>query len=390
MSGLNNDGLGRSGSFGSVRAESIDADEGSIKNKFDREAITSDFSVQASVTQLSYGGLRWIDDDQFTGRLFQDYWCWDGPPYNSSTRVRQPADGEGGYGMPSGAHIALTYDDYIFAVDEQPLTLYRSPYSDAFSSGSYSWSTVLTGQTGSQIQSGIGDWPFAFSVDKDTGVMLIGEETPDNDEAVLYRSTDSGATWTEVYRLNNTVDFEYHSVVPDPYVDGHWIAALGDNSDQRFLESGDGGQSWTQTNLAPTAGGQAVGVSFGPGRIYFAEDRGQAVYGPWFVDRETGNTGMVAAEHPQRSFSDYVGNDSLEYSIHYDESSNIIYGLERPIQSATTNSPSGYKSFAFWYCRGVGDDPKLLYAGGNGQFYAGDNHIISKDIVLPKLTSGGV
>jgi photosystem II stability/assembly factor-like uncharacterized protein len=108
-------------------------------------------------------------------------------------------------------------------------------------SGAHWEKRSLPTPTGLTIQ-GIGTTPPVFF--GNTGVLPVYITTPDGQQHfVLYRSTDSGATWTST----KVGDFEGDSV----YVLDTAHAWVSDNSSGKLFYTTDGGSSWYEAQSQP-------------------------------------------------------------------------------------------------------------------------------------------
>jgi hypothetical protein len=304
-----------------------------------------------------------VDTEYVDGRLIGSYFFSD-PPYDSKTAgPDHTVDGgsttNGIHPNPedSSSRVGLVVGDSIFSFDENPLTVYRAPdYTNQFSEGSngvLDYQTVLEGQAGSTMQSNGGRFPHAFSHNPETGTIVVGEEVPDNGEAVLYRSTDNGQTWSEVYRLDSEVSNrdEYHIIGKDPFSDW-WVAAIGDAGTNRFLVSIDDGETWTDKDLGLQKTDQAVGFDFTEDYIYFSQDQGsgaEGVYhGPWVYRKSDGKTFSLASENPFSRLRNEYGQ-IFDIGLVHDRDHNVTYILCRD----TTTDPTTNGIYAV---RGIGGD----------------------------------
>jgi hypothetical protein len=88
----------------------------------------------------------------------------------------------------------------------------------------------------------------------DNGTMIISEYSTNVDKAPrMYRSTDNGRTWTEVYNFTTAIGpgrMKHYHAVSYHAGTGKWVSVIGDNGtvlNGGILTSGDDGVTWAQS-----------------------------------------------------------------------------------------------------------------------------------------------
>lgn len=99
----------------------------------------------------------------------------------------------------------------------------------------------------------------------EAGGTLIWAEYPSNKakyrdgqehlaiDPAVYRSTDDGATWEQVFTMSGHLIRHFHTVLADPFVPGQWWLSSGDKpTESRVWRSADDGLTWIEmTNTDP-------------------------------------------------------------------------------------------------------------------------------------------
>ena len=275
-------------------------------------------------------------------------WTQDGDYYSDDYGDTWNSVGDSVPTGTNGQALMFEHNGYLFAATWEPIELYRTSYSTS----GYSWTKVLEGQANSRVILRSGRHGL-IDANPNTGTLLIGEYTMESDPygPKIYRSTDNGSSWSTTVTFDNLR--HVHALGHDPYNDGHWIVTLGDNDTQRYAESWDDGRTWERKEFGPYERSQAVGFDFSEDYIYFAEDKGDFLTGPWAYHRETGDTYQLCAEHPKRKFEQYL-EQGIQYSLVHDRENGVTYFDVRE----TSNVKEWGELVA--YSRFIGDGPHLL------------------------------
>jgi len=127
------------------------------------------------------------------------------------------------------------------------------------------WTTVLTMTTGSQVGGG------AAVLSQDGSYIYTAEYRDPVGGPSAYRSAD-GTTWEKVFGPSAT-NRHIHAIAADPYNPGQVWMTMGDGGDHYILRSTDHGATWTE--LAPAGdkpNWQALQISFTATHVWFASD----------------------------------------------------------------------------------------------------------------------
>jgi hypothetical protein len=94
-----------------------------------------------------------------------------------------------------------------------------------------------------------------------------------NYAAVIYRSTDGGSTWTDVYTIPDYPQNPYSPTVLSSNIDGSIIYAAFNNTDQKIYKSLDNGATWNVIGTLGSVPGPFSGISSNAtGDFLFASD----------------------------------------------------------------------------------------------------------------------
>jgi len=98
--------------------------------------------------------------------------------------------------------------------------------------------------------------------------LYLGEYGPRgrDQSKTVWKTTDGGETWEEVFRAPNIDGVHIHCVAVDPYTDFVWVIH-GDTPFQGTYLSEDGGMTWTYVRYA-----QSTSVAFTEDAIFWGED----------------------------------------------------------------------------------------------------------------------
>lgn len=297
-------------------------------------------------------------------------WDDDGSHYSENAGRTWSTTGDS---VPTGSNaeymVWAIQDEYLYAATEEPLELYRSPYSQS----GFTWSKVLTAQSGSRFFKQVGKRG-GLDQNPETGTMIVGEYNsgadPSTYDPKLYRSTDKGGSWSEVHQITDNNIVHVHCVAYDPYGD-QWIATLGDKGNDRFLVSTDDGLTWSRTGKFEVYDGvQATGVDFHEDFIVFAEDSAQFISGPWVYWRDTGKTEAICGEHPARKFDDFMEN-MINYSVAVDPETGYIYFDVKEVSSVRAWGE------VLAYVPYVGADPRLIDKVERARLRYGANYVFN-------------
>ncbi|WP_148225507.1 WD40/YVTN/BNR-like repeat-containing protein [Haloterrigena turkmenica] len=355
------------------------------------EAVTARHKRLGSVTTTpSYWGpdlqldnvYQTFDSQHVKGRLIGKYY-WSDPPYgteNAGVDSYDPDDGanNNGVAMDGDATPCLVADDSIFVFKDKdetnglPVRIYRAPdYQTTFdNSGTLQYERVLDFDDGGATMIGKGGrFNYQISAHPDSGTIVVGEyNQTEGADPKLYRSTDNGQTWSVVYQETGVPD-HVHSVAPDPYEPDHWIVCLGDNGEDRYLESWDDGATWSREPLGFDPKTHAVGIDYGPDYIYFAQDQGSGSYhGPWVVRREDREMFSLCSTNPRFKYRGVV-DGMIELGLIHDRAHGITY-----IRGRDGTNGTNY----VYYVDGIGGEPQMIDdAWGSPQMHPVDGYISS-------------
>lgn len=335
----------------SVSTSSLDSEQLSHEKV---NPTLSSKTIHTNAREVDVGNtVEYVDDEVSPGRIF-----------STANNGYKYSDDDGGTWdnlptTPPGGEIVLAHNGYLFAVSEEPITVYRSDYPQDLSS--LSWTQVHQSSNTNTAVLTTGNRYGNLAKDPDTGTLILGEYSKGSDGGAnnprLFRSTDDGASWTQVWEDSDSQIRHVHAVAADPYRDGEWIATLGDDGTKKALKSTDDGQTWTRKEYGLFVNGpkghssQPVGVDFTPRYYLFADDSGGMPHGPWFYNRETGETGQIFSTHPAEEYESYI-RSPINLHIRYDEQTGIIY--------CGTRCQEQTKRHLFLYARFIGDKPQKL------------------------------
>ncbi len=120
----------------------------------------------------------------------------------------------------------------------------------------------------------------------DTGDIFFGEYTvnlSNKNPTSLYRSSDNGRTFTEIYRFEKDAIRHIHFVQWDPYERCLWMGTGDRDCESMIFRSGDYGDTWEKIG-GGSQNWRAEGMVFTEDAIYWGTDAG-SVSDPSYVIR---------------------------------------------------------------------------------------------------------
>lgn len=180
---------------------------------------------------------------------------------------------------------------YCYAVnDGGAARVYRSQPPSA---GTVAWTAVKT-----TAGTGVLGQALDFSLWSDAGNYLFAAEYADPPGGPqVWRSSD-GTTWASVLGPVSGLR-HFHAVACDPYAPGHVYLTAGDGNGKVLYRSTDSGATWTL--LVTNNRWQAVQISFSPEWVWFAGDDQSVTV--WVADRSTPFTPLVASSNHHRNIA---------------------------------------------------------------------------------------
>ena len=134
-----------------------------------------------------------------------------------------------------------------------------------------------TGQVINRFEGFRGNKPAQFGIcEDDEGNIFFGEYTINlaNDHPTsLYRSTDGGKTFTEIYRFDSKEVRHIHFVQWDKYAKCLWMGTGDKDFECLLMRSLDHGETWERVG-GGTQQWRAIGVVFTEEYIYWGTDAG--------------------------------------------------------------------------------------------------------------------
>lgn len=132
-----------------------------------------------------------------------------------------------------------------------------------------------------------------------------------NYAAVIYRSTDGGSTWSNMYTIPNYSTNPQKPTLITSNKNGSVIYAAFNNTDQNLYKSTNNGSSWTQVNTSGVTGPYA-GLSTNLAGDFI------------FVSDGSGYLNIVYATHADKSVLIPVGGSLITACMSYNNGNNII------------------------------------------------------------------
>jgi len=352
--------------------QSLDTEDAAVTNQFRKPAVRS--NTESATLNQNVGFIDEPNDRLWTKNA--SHYSDDGGDNWTATNGAVPS---GSF----GEKLTAVFNGHLYALVYSPVEIYRAPYATS----DMSWSQVTSfgrSNTNPTTSFGISS---NLSVDREAGVMCYGEYGDPNNGPRIYRSTD-GTSWSQVHQENDVRHL--HHIASDPDRDGVWIASTGDSDDNQFLESADGGQTWSRVSkYSFVPGSQAVAFDFGKDFIYFSDDGPFDNTIPWVYHRESGETAALASNATELAHpSLFRPSDSYQsYTIQHDRESGVTYWEVR-----NGSGPNPVRNaHPLFYVRHVGDDVKRLgVVGGAIRPIQHGDYIYSKDVRWTAVKQGGV
>ena len=216
--------------------------------------------MSASITLINSTDIHSYDDNNFTSirgmassndgskmylviAVVTGYGILKSTNYGVSWQAINPNDGNTAWYFTS---IACSSDGTIVYATHLGNGLYKS-----IDSGQ-TWNYVFAGgQSLPGIENYSSDNVYQVTCDA-TGTKLI---MTTNYSKVIYRSTDGGVTWINVYNIPNASDYPQNAITLTSNVDGSVIYAAFNTSDLKIYKSTNHGNSWSVISTLGTVTG---------------------------------------------------------------------------------------------------------------------------------------
>lgn len=221
----------------------------------------SDTQTRSSATRSVATGRSavtrlYIPDDLLT--LVEDrnsrIYYWNGTLWSRSITSASTLQKSTDEGATWTNLATLTYSiEHPLVTEDGSVIVGQDPDNDYFAGGSVSRLQLYKSSDGGVVFGGVpvksfsqgGMAPWSFSIKGNT--IYVGEYGEYN-AVYVYKSTDSGATWSTVFThpAPTSGTSHIHKVYQDPYVDNMVYVSYGDNDGNRGLQySLDGGDTWS-------------------------------------------------------------------------------------------------------------------------------------------------
>lgn len=282
-----------------------------------------------SQTICDYRGVLFASDGDGAGRLGKMYRSDDnGATWATLTESLNLSDATGLLWVCAHSSNRSSAEPYMFAYETNESTIYRLIRSV---NGGSTWATVKD-LADLNLGYGAGAYdcavlPMGFCEDATNGNLYFATYQTTPNEAAIFKSTDSGATWAEIFNSRSTVVSGHFPDVTTQHVHGLYVAAAGDiiyagtdaAANCRLIKSEDAGATWSViTGAAAAQWDLARCVEFNGHRFFGTGDggvnaKGASIYKT--ADDSTFNIALTGA-HPCNNLT--ADSDSLwAYALGY-------------------------------------------------------------------------
>jgi len=138
---------------------------------------------------------------------------------------------------------------------------------------------------------------------------------------VIYRSTDGGATWTDVYNIPNAPDNPQSPVFLSSNIDGSILYAVFNNTDNNIYKSIDLGVSWNQISTQGNVAGPFASVS--------SNYTGDFI----FAAGSNGDLNIFYETHAEKSVLPAFNGSLVRASSSYNNGNNVMVSINNAVQT---------------------------------------------------------